>query len=872
MILGIDLGTTQSCVAVPARPEHSLGEPVEIIRDEFGNRTTPSVVAEDSNGNIVVGDLAKQRAGLQPKPIFFIKRFMGTDHIEKLLGRNAKPEDFSAETLKYLKKIAEDYLGVRPLTQAVICVPAYFDLIQVQATKKAGTLAGLNVVAVLMEPIAAALAYGLEIDEADRKIFCYDLGGGTFDATVLDRGDGEPRVLAFGGDHFLGGCDFDKLLAKYFLERLQTAGYKLDLDFNRKEDDARWQVLLLTAEKYKHKLSDHQQVPVREVEFIKDQNGRLVTMDFSLKRKEFEGLIRGEEDPELEQLFHDYLEEGKDRALKRFLIQRGDYREEEITPDHLEGELLKLEKMIQDRAPSIKNTRYLSIISLMKAGVFPQDIDDIIMVGGSSHIPLVREELRRLFGREPQLVNPDTSIAVGAALKARDLGTALPAGLKHFRPPFQTSVAIVALPGTLEAQKLGVPFDRVTVRLHRAPDLNREATPDSQGNFRFENVPLLEECDNRFQLAVLERGGEAILTHDFTITHDSEAEPPPPPVDTDFLTKPIFIETVHGPERVFNAGDKIPKKVHLTKKTADQSGIIRVPILEGLQVRGEILIEAVNPGLPVGTPVEIDMEVSKDRDIIGTARVPADAGKKASMTAQLSEVALLSREEMEQEFEGKRDRFDEILGQVADRNLRVRLRREGKHYIENIDREIKETDPNLPKIASLLIDLDHLMRKISEEISWSPTTVEFAHKIDQATTKDKAKGGKYAENILALKNAGEEAAKNRDKKEWRYINEKLDEVLRALIREAGDAPPHPLLVQMFLLDELRKLSEKVQALGREKEFAQRLRTLKHEIENVNVAGDERTAFMQLVNIFRNKFQPLQYEATGERTGLPGFVE
>jgi len=221
-VIGIDLGTTQCCVCMPSTPESNIEKNVEIITDDLDRKTTPSVVTEDSEGNIIVGHVAKQRAGLKPKPIFFIKRSMGTANTQKLLGKDCTPVDISSEILKYLKEMAEQKLKA-PITKAVICVPAYFGLQQKDYTKKAGELAGLEIPegGILQEPIAAAMAYGLQDEREDLNIFCFDFGGGTFDATILCKENGRiiEDGLTFGGDRYLGGCDFDKLLANYILNK-----------------------------------------------------------------------------------------------------------------------------------------------------------------------------------------------------------------------------------------------------------------------------------------------------------------------------------------------------------------------------------------------------------------------------------------------------------------------------------------------------------------------------------------------------------------------------------------------------------------------------------------------------------------------------
>src|SRR5574342_26845 len=214
-IIGIDLGTTNSCVAVLEG-----GEP-KVIPNPEGNRTTPSVIAL-KNGERQVGEVAKRQAITNPNTIISIKRHMGTDHKVEAEGKEYSPQELSAVILQYLKSYAEDYLG-EPVTKAVITVPAYFNDAERQATKDAGKIAGLEVERIVNEPTAAALAYGLDKVDKDEKILVFDLGGGTFDVSVLELGDGVFEVLSTSGDNNLGGDDFDQKVIDYLVAQFKTA-------------------------------------------------------------------------------------------------------------------------------------------------------------------------------------------------------------------------------------------------------------------------------------------------------------------------------------------------------------------------------------------------------------------------------------------------------------------------------------------------------------------------------------------------------------------------------------------------------------------------------------------------------------------------
>ncbi len=861
IIMGIDLGTTQSCVAIPAPPGAATGEPVLIVADGLGRKTTPSVVME-SDGKVEVGWRAKQSAGLHPKPIFFIKRFMGTDYTQRLNGRDYRPEEVSAEILKYLRQMTAEFLKLplERVRKAVICVPAYFDLNQSQATKKAGELAGLEVMAVLMEPIAAALAFGLKDRRENLKIFCYDLGGGTFDATVLEKANGELKVLAFGGDPYLGGYDFDKLLANYLRGQLKDR-YSLDLDFSNEADDALHQAFMAVAEKYKHKLTDDLEVRVREVDF-KDKAGTAMSIDLFINRNQFEDLIRGEVDQDLETLWEDYKSYGRDKALTNFLVKEG-VRPEDFDPRKLEQELAELERRIQLKLPSIKKTRYLSMISLMKSGLFPQELDEVIMVGGSSHIPMVAEELADLFGKQPTLHDPDAVVAKGAALKAMMLtpqGEGVP-GLKLHGLPRETFLEELTIEGQVNAGELQASLDQVRLRLHRAPDFEEETAPDAQGNFLFERVDLLPNCENHFKVSAL-AGGRPLAAYEFVVRHQDEAEHDAgmEAVDTDFLTKNIYIDTVNGLNTIFQAGDKIPNKKAITFYTTDQSGMVQIPILEGQRVRATIKITNLSTSLPIGTTGQLDIEVNKDLDIFGQAKL---MDKQGEVTIKI--VPLPPLKEIQAQFEKLRDEFDLALEIIKDPNAKLKARKKGRELIRAIERELAHQPANRPKIASILEDLDYLVKKINATKVLQPSLEEFQEKVKKALEKDK--DGKYTKNIEALQEEGEKAHQTRDARQWQMVNQRLDELIGTICD--GDIGPirRPEIMAPVLkydmMNKVRELSQQAQQLGVEKEYAGRLQDLKQKVEAVDVEKDPLHALRKIVGIYQNDYQPLHYEITGK---------
>lgn len=351
-IIGIDLGTTNSCVAVMEG-----GEPTVIANAE-GGRTTPSVVAFAKNGERLVGQVAKRQAVTNPdRTIISIKREMGTDKKIKIGDKNYTPPEISAMILQKLKADAESYLG-DTVTKAVITVPAYFSDAQRQATKDAGRIAGLEVERIINEPTAAALAYGLDKGEA-HKILVYDLGGGTFDVSLMEVGDGVFEVLATGGDTKLGGDDFDNRLIDYIASEFQKEN-GIDL----KKDRMALQRLKEAAEKAKIELSGLMSVNVN-LPFITADAAGPKHLDVTVSRAKFN----------------------------------------ELTADLVEKTIAPLTQALKD------------------AGLSSKDIDKVILVGGSTRIPAVQEAVQRVTGKEPYKgINPDECVAIGASIQAGVLG------------------------------------------------------------------------------------------------------------------------------------------------------------------------------------------------------------------------------------------------------------------------------------------------------------------------------------------------------------------------------------------------------------------------------------------------------------------
>ena len=347
-IIGIDLGTTNSCAAVMEG-----GEPI-IIPNAEGNRTTPSVVAFTKDGERLAGETAKRQAITNPdKTIMSIKREMGKDYKKKIDGKDYTPQDISAMILQKIKTDVENYLGEK-VTDAVITVPAYFTDSQRQATKDAGRIAGLNVQRIINEPTAAALAYGVDKEGGQHKIMVFDLGGGTFDVSILELGDGVFEVLATRGNNRLGGDDFDQALMDYIAEQ-----FKRENGIDLRQDNMSLQRLKEAAEKAKKELSSTMSTNIN-LPFITASAAGPLHLNMDITRAKFEELT-----------------------------------------SHL------VDKTLEPVRAAIKD-----------AGLKPNEIEKVILVGGSTRIPAVQEAVKKIVGKEPQKdINPDECVAIGAAIQ-----------------------------------------------------------------------------------------------------------------------------------------------------------------------------------------------------------------------------------------------------------------------------------------------------------------------------------------------------------------------------------------------------------------------------------------------------------------------
>jgi molecular chaperone DnaK len=438
-IIGIDLGTTNSCLALLE------GSSAKVIENAEGERTTPSVVAYTDDDQTLVGRPAKRQAVTNPSnTLYAIKRLIGRrfkdDVVQKdikmvpykiasadngdawveVKGKKLSPQEVSATILRKMKKDAEDYLG-EPVTEAVITVPAYFNDSQRQATKDAGKIAGLEVKRIINEPTAAALAYGLDKSQGDKKIAVYDLGGGTFDVSIIEiadvDGDKQFEVLATNGDTFLGGEDFDMRVIEYI-----AAEFKKDQGVDLSGDPLAMQRLKEAGEKAKIELSSTQQTEINLPYITADASGPK-HLNLKLSRAKLESLVDDLVERTIDPCKVALKEAGEKAKIELSSTQQTEINLPYITadasgPKHLNLKLsrAKLESLVDDL---VERTIDPCKVALKDAGVSAGEIDEVILVGGQTRMPKVQDAVKAFFGREPRRdVNPDEAVAMGAAIQA----------------------------------------------------------------------------------------------------------------------------------------------------------------------------------------------------------------------------------------------------------------------------------------------------------------------------------------------------------------------------------------------------------------------------------------------------------------------
>lgn len=792
--IGIDLGTTYCAVAIPGeRQGKGFVTPSEcpgytVIADSLGRRTTPSVVAEDAQGRILVGHRAKNLAGSDPEPIMFAKRYMGESMTFRLgARRDVSPREVSAHILRYLAEMASEQLG-EPVTDAVITVPAYFSNTAKRMTEKAGHEAGLNVLTVAQEPVAAALVYCLNDPRESLTLMTYDLGGGTFDVALLEKRAGTittNSLLAFDGDRFLGGYDFDQLLVTWLVEQLAEQGFDLHYDFATPEGRVVFAKLLVLAERAKIQLSKEPEVLLSEsgAGGWVDRRGETVAFELWLARETFEDLIRSKVDDTIE--------------------------------------LCRNALTVKAQPP-----------------LDPSQLDEIVMVGGSSRIPLIAQRLEEEFGQRPRLLEPDLCVALGAAILAGALSAGTTAGRLRLDPlPQQTELTSLVVSGRVEAESGTEDFNGCTVRLTSADggyESAQELTADA--SFAFANVALFPDELNEFELVVTTPRGEELARHAFGVQQSAESgDDVVVAAVTNVLSKPIGLRLREGLLPVAAERTPLPHEETIPLETGDTSGQIRLPILEGATVLGELVMTDVPTTLPVGSLIRVTLRFQENYQITAEAYVESLA-EKTSVVLELEPAPQRTLGELRAAFEELRDRADDAMAGADAAVLFAEARGPRlKRRLAAGEELLRANPPEGPKIEDCLEQLEALIAEISAGWQPQPPRPVFEARVEEAkdqlakliSLRPDAQNDGHDDQLAALENQAMHAYREQDttgwKDSWNDLQRFCDSLDRLVARAAqraagggggGGAGPDPTQLQLDLAKDLERLQQAAVERGR----------------------------------------------------------
>jgi molecular chaperone DnaK (HSP70) len=734
-IAGIDLGTTNSCIALPGTGKDITA--VQVIVDEHGRSTTPSVVGWMS-GKVIVGHLAKQRMGMKPEPIAFIKKYMGTDFTTKLGEEMVTPEQVSAHILKFLVDQASAACG-EEIKDVIITVPDRFIEAAKQSTREAAESIGLTVVDLMQEPVAAAVAYGLDKDAAPgTTIFCYDLGGGTFDASILKKEkSGLIRFVAGDGVPDLGGFNFDRSLSNWILDQLKQS-YSLDLNFQDPEDTLRFQKLMRIAEQVKCELSKdtNPEVMISEKEIFLDHDEQPVNIELLISRKQFEELILADVE-----------------------------------------ETLEFTKQVFE-----------------KAQMKPEEVDEVIMVGGSSRIPLVQRKLQETLGlaEPPQLVDPDRSIARGAAMKAATMTGHQVEGLEFLTPlPDTHPLDTLEINARVTCQENA----NVTVLLAYGPSLEEEmeTTTNEEGVFEFTDIPLEEDEENSFVLTVGEDPDNPLVEYKFSVMQEAEVVPDEIEV-SNFIADDIKIVLTAGKLKTLIAqGTRVPCEVRVEdlKTAMDDVPHVELEIRHGNHVMGIATMEGIPPGVQKGSPILLTLKVSENRVISGKA-VLLTTNTELDFEFQIPK-ALLPTVQGARDLVIKLDgEFRAALEMVPAGNERNGFFNEGNtKYLQQINRALDESPCDLTRANRLLLEFKAFVEKLARFNVLDPPLTDFEDLVVKVKSlsqrliseqPDVAAKAQMGERLEGLAKMGRQAAENRNEEAWKSVNTQLNQMKDELIR------------------------------------------------------------------------------------------
>ncbi|WP_322768494.1 Hsp70 family protein [Frankia sp. Cr1] len=828
VIVGIDLGTTNSCVALPGNADvpgldalieerrlRRVGDML-VITNRDRSPTTPSAVWVDQDGTVLVGMRAKSKARTSRlPPAMFFKRNMGTDQQVTAGHATLTPLEASAHVLRHLKALAEDVLKVT-VERAVITVPAFFETRAKNETAQAGAMAGLDVVETLIEPVAAAMAYTRDIrgDLVKRQHFLiYDLGGGTFDTSVVSW---DPELgfenLSFDGDRYLGGYDFDRRIVRWM--RSELPEHDLAVDPDDPADMAVHASLLALAEEAKHELSRATFAEIVSQHCV-DRRGELMNLSLVLERNEFEEMIGPQ----------------------------------------LRATLTRCDRSVQRARERVE-----------RDGGRLSDIDDVVMVGGSSRIPMVVDLLKEHFGRPPRSLHPDLCVAVGAALKAAN--APIRSGVLELDRPEPTPL-LTDVSGRVRAGVGGPLTDAagVTVVLTSDDGVQRlRTTTDADGLFLFEDVRLREDSDSVFTVGVHLKDGREVGAERLVVQAGRD-EPPAP--SGDVLAHDFALQLKSGLRRVVFAGTKLPYRTAFQLETASQGTILEVRLFEGRVPIGKVEVGGLPAALPVGTPVEVTLEFQVGWTIRAEAAIPS-IGTSASALLNIPPREVPDWQDLRFGYEEARTSWAERrdvmprakatrIGPEIDTLLfEIAMLLDEGHDRAQAHHKLLEAQ-TLVADTALTADNSDMQPPLSE---FEAVLADITLLMEMLARRDPAKAKPFQATVPSLEAEGRAAYERGNLMGWVHANDALFDRVRALYDALPEMIPTPAQFQDVLLREISRLTRLLRDLRRllAPAVADRieadLNRAALEVSSVDPDRGEQ-ARQELSMLYRNRVKPLR---------------
>jgi actin-like ATPase involved in cell morphogenesis len=789
MDIGIDLGTTFSVVAVKGKIELKSNYTgtylqecdVTIISTPEGDPTYPSVLWWDpaEPDKFVVGTDAKQKAADGYRPIMFSKRAIGTGEKLRMNDRLFTAKEVAVQFLKYMKACAEQALGT-PVDRAVVTHPAYFDRNQVQETLEAAQLAGFEMEPsqMMMEPAAAALAYTQNDERDPLRVLTYDLGGGTFDVTVLEKRQGIITMKSFDGNPRLGGYNFDRALVQWVLAGLKTQGREIPYDENNEEDRGRHARLLQVAEAIKIRLSQQRTakapVPVN-IDFLVDAQGR---------RAQFVGKITQEQ-------FTELIKESLDETVA--CCRR----------------------------------------ALGGAGMGVADLDAVLLVGGSTYGRWVQDAIESAFKVQVEPYNPDLCVAAGAAIEAAKLPKKTSGAGVDIRLDVKETCALPStnIPGLIKPSP-GSRYDQAAC----GNLLVMLATPSGatlgpakvgeDGTFIFEDIALPEEGEvGNFTVTVCD-GSTPLLQNPFTITYRPEGGLETP-INT-VLPKPIFLKTADGLAPVAEEGAELPAKCEIKLKKIFGDSVVTVPVLQEGEEIGSIRVDNIPENAGEGSLILISVEVTQKNEMRGTAKVMNRAGAvvaQREVRINFPPIEIPELPNLRAMFEDLNDKREQTILLTEDPAERLTLAGPGEKLVKKLRKLFEEQEPDRQEINHELKRLEKMVNPPPDDMD--PPRTQFVSMLEECREMLGAKADdpnmqSFLPILKRIEKDGNDAHATKNRKKWGAAADGLRQA-HARIEKAGGGgaavaptgpPPTPLLKDRFgqdvdgLRSSLRMAQEK----------------------------------------------------------------